>query len=37
MEHVLVAPFDGVVAEVRCKIGDQVTEGVLLVRLEARD
>jgi acetyl/propionyl-CoA carboxylase alpha subunit len=33
MEHVLVAPFDGVVDEVRCAVGDQVTEGVLLVRL----
>jgi acetyl/propionyl-CoA carboxylase alpha subunit len=36
MEHALVAPFDAVVAEVRCAVGDQVTEGVLLVRLEPR-
>ncbi len=34
MEHALTAPFDGKVAEVRCAVGDQVTEGALLVRLE---
>ncbi|HLY79553.1 MAG TPA: acetyl-CoA carboxylase biotin carboxyl carrier protein subunit, partial [Caulobacteraceae bacterium] len=34
MEHALVAPFDGKVAEVRCAVGDQVTEGALLARLE---
>jgi len=36
MEHGLVAPFDTTVAEVRCAVGDQVTEGALLVRLEPR-
>jgi acetyl/propionyl-CoA carboxylase alpha subunit len=35
MEHGLAAPFDAVVAEVRCAVGDQVTEGALLVRLDA--
>jgi biotin carboxyl carrier protein len=34
MEHALVAPFDGKVAEVRASVGDQVTEGALLVRLK---
>jgi len=34
MEHALVAPFDGVVADLRARVGDQVTEGALLVRLE---
>ena len=33
MEHALVAPYDGVVDEVRCAVGDQVTEGALLVRM----
>ena len=33
MEHTLTAPFDGVVSEVRAAVGDQVTEGALLVRL----
>ncbi|MFI4933663.1 MAG: acetyl/propionyl/methylcrotonyl-CoA carboxylase subunit alpha [Caulobacterales bacterium] len=37
MEHSLTAPFDAVVAEVRCTVGDQVTEGVLLARLEAAE
>jgi biotin carboxyl carrier protein len=36
MEHALIAPFDGTVAEVRCAVGDQVTEGALLVRLDPR-
>jgi 3-methylcrotonyl-CoA carboxylase alpha subunit len=35
MEHALVAPYDGAVTEVRCAVGDQVTEGALLVRLAA--
>jgi acetyl/propionyl-CoA carboxylase alpha subunit len=35
MEHALVAHFDAKVAEVRCAVGDQVSEGALLVRLEA--
>ena len=34
MEHGLAADFDGEVAEVRVTVGDQVTEGTLLVRLE---
>ena len=37
MEHVLVAPFDGVVAEVRTAAGDQVSEGAVLVRLDGGD
>ncbi len=36
MEHALVAPFEASVAEVRCAVGDQVTEGAMLVRLEPR-
>ncbi|HVN00272.1 MAG TPA: biotin carboxylase N-terminal domain-containing protein [Caulobacteraceae bacterium] len=34
MEHALVAPFDGTVAELDAAVGDQVTEGALLARLE---
>ncbi|MFN3370575.1 MAG: acetyl/propionyl/methylcrotonyl-CoA carboxylase subunit alpha [Sphingomonadaceae bacterium] len=34
MEHRLTAPFDGRVAEVRVAAGEQVAEGVLLLRLE---
>ena len=34
MEHVLTAPFDGVVAALVAKTGDQVAEGVVLARLE---
>jgi acetyl/propionyl-CoA carboxylase alpha subunit len=37
MEHAQAAPFDATVAEVLCAVGDQVTEGALLVRLEAAD
>jgi biotin carboxyl carrier protein len=33
MEHVLVAPFDGVVCELKAVIGDQVSEGAVLARL----
>ena len=33
MEHVLSAPFDGVVAELNAQAGAQVAEGVTLVRL----
>jgi len=33
MEHALTAPSDGVVAELRVKLGDQVSEGVVLARL----
>jgi 3-methylcrotonyl-CoA carboxylase alpha subunit len=35
MEHTIVAPGDGVVAEVLYAIGDQVAEGAELVRFEA--
>ncbi len=35
MEHAQVAPFDATVAEVLCTVGDQVSEGALLLRLEA--
>jgi acetyl/propionyl-CoA carboxylase alpha subunit len=34
MEHVLTAPFDSTVAEVKVQPGDQVSEGALLVRLD---
>ena len=34
MEHVLTAPFDGVVASLDAREGDQVAEGVVLIRLE---
>ena len=37
MEHGLPAPFDGTVAEVNAKAGAQVTEGQLLVRVEAQE
>ncbi len=37
MEHVLTAPMVGVVAELTVKAGDQVSEGVLLARLQAPD
>ena len=35
MEHTIVAPADGVVAELLYAVGDQVTEGAELVRFEA--
>ena len=34
MEHSLVAPFDGIVAELNAEAGGQVSEGKLLVRVE---
>ena len=34
MEHSLVAPYDGVVAELNASEGAQVSEGALLVRIE---
>jgi acetyl/propionyl-CoA carboxylase alpha subunit len=34
MEHALVAPFDGVLAELSAKAGDQVSEGVVLARID---
>ena len=35
MEHALTAPFDGVVTEVSAVVGDQVTDGAVLARVEA--
>lgn len=37
MEHTLTAPRDGIVAEVLTSVGDQVTDGTLLVSLEPDD
>jgi propionyl-CoA carboxylase alpha chain/3-methylcrotonyl-CoA carboxylase alpha subunit len=37
MEHALVAPFDGTVAELSAKPGDQVSEGVVLARIAKAD
>jgi 3-methylcrotonyl-CoA carboxylase alpha subunit len=37
MEHSLVTPFDGIVAELNAEIGGQVSEGALLVRIERAD
>jgi 3-methylcrotonyl-CoA carboxylase alpha subunit len=37
MEHGLVAPFAGTVAEVAAAAGAQVAEGTVLVRLEAAE
>ena len=34
MEHSLVAPFDGIVAELKAETGGQVSEGAMLVRIE---
>jgi 3-methylcrotonyl-CoA carboxylase alpha subunit len=34
LEHNLLAPFDGVVAEVRTGQGQQTVEGALLLRIE---
>ena len=34
MEHALAAPFDGVVSELSATAGGQVSEGVVLARLE---
>jgi len=34
MEHALAAPFDGVVAELSATAGGQVSEGVVLAKLE---
>jgi propionyl-CoA carboxylase alpha chain/3-methylcrotonyl-CoA carboxylase alpha subunit len=35
MEHVLTAPFDGVVESLSVSLGDQVVEGLVLARLAA--
>jgi 3-methylcrotonyl-CoA carboxylase alpha subunit len=37
MEHALTAPFDGTVAELNATAGSQVTEGQLLVKVEAEE
>lgn len=37
MEHVLTAPFDGVVTDLKAEMGGQVAEGVALVRIVAED
>ena len=37
MEQILVAPFDGIVAELKAVSGTQVSEGTLLVRIEERE
>ena len=37
MEQALTAPFDGVVAELGPGAGAQVSEGVVLARIEAED
>ncbi|KTT99431.1 acetyl/propionyl/methylcrotonyl-CoA carboxylase subunit alpha [Sphingomonas sanguinis] len=37
MEHVLTAPFDGVVTDLKVKTGGQVAEGIALVRIVAED
>ena len=34
MEHSLTAPFDGTVAELNAEVGGQVSEGMLLVRID---
>jgi propionyl-CoA carboxylase alpha chain/3-methylcrotonyl-CoA carboxylase alpha subunit len=36
MEHALIAPFDGVLEELKVEVGDQVVEGALLAKVEAR-
>jgi 3-methylcrotonyl-CoA carboxylase alpha subunit len=35
MEHTLTAPHDGTVSAILCAVGDQLAEGVELLRLEA--
>ncbi|MXO60629.1 ATP-grasp domain-containing protein [Altererythrobacter salegens] len=37
MEHTLVAPFEGVVAELNVSEGGQVSEGTLLVQIDRKD
>ena len=37
MEHSLTAPFDGTIAELSAEAGGQVSEGTMLVRVEAVD
>jgi len=35
MEHALTAPFDGIVAELSAAPGQQVSEGTVLVKVDA--
>ena len=35
MEHTLTAPRDGRVAELLCRVGDQVPDGAELLRIES--
>jgi len=37
MEHVLTAPFDGIVTDLKTRTGGQVAEGIALVRIVAED
>ena len=37
MEHSLIAPFDGTVAELNASEGGQVSEGVLLAKIETAE
>jgi len=37
MEHGLVAPFDGTVAELNAQAGAQVSEGAILARIEPKE
>jgi 3-methylcrotonyl-CoA carboxylase alpha subunit len=37
MEQAMLAPFDGVVAELKVSAGGQVSEGTMLVRVEKAD
>ena len=37
MEHSLTAPFDGTIAELNAETGGQVSEGMLLVRVDKRE
>jgi len=37
MEHALTAPFDGIVADLNAAPGQQVSEGTVLVRVEASE
>jgi len=37
MEHVLTAPFDGIVTDLKAQAGGQVAEGIALVRIVAED
>jgi len=37
MEHVLTAPFDGIVTDLKARTGGQVADGIALVRIVAED